>query len=113
MNLDKFQREVGQWGEATFPRATPEGVTAHLLEEALELYGVANDDIPELLAIAAERRTDTVGNLEEAADCFILLLHLFHQRTAMLSAFARWKMQVNRERVWRPNEEPAGHVKHL
>jgi hypothetical protein len=114
MLLDNFQTEVGMWGEAVFPEATLQTITAHLLEEALELYGVPNHLIESVMDQAYLARHDNKAgvNLEEAADCFLLLLHLCHKRNEWLSMLAGAKLAINKHRVWKPDPEKAGHWKH-
>lgn len=99
--LNELQDEIGKWGEATFPRSTPGTILAHLQEEIVELVDAWN-----------ELRDGETGDIEEAADCFLLLLHYCHRRGGSLFDAMAAKMAVNRSRTWKTDPEPAGHFKH-
>jgi NTP pyrophosphatase (non-canonical NTP hydrolase) len=98
--LDEFQREVGEWGEKTFPQSNLLSIIRHFDEEASELVG------------AMEHPTKDFPDIdEEAADCFLLLLHYCHRRGVSLMELAEWKMLINRERKW-TKDSGKGYVKH-
>lgn len=85
--LQRFQAEVGQWGEKTFPGSTFESIVAHLVEEADELD-------------RALRLAHPVDIEEEAADCFLLIVQLAHKLELDLMRAARAKLAINRRRTW-------------
>jgi ParB-like chromosome segregation protein Spo0J len=89
----EFAEFVEQWGQKTFPDATPDSVASHLMEEAREL-----DAHP--------------GAMDEAADCLLLLIQLADRQGESLLEAARRKMQVNLERTWGEPEEN-GVVHHV
>lgn len=99
-NLDELQRNVGEWGNATFPNANNDTITSHFLEEADELTNAAHIDL------------DGIGNIEEeAADCLLLLLHLAHRNRFSLFDAAVVKMAINEKRTWNVIAK-GGHTKH-
>lgn len=81
--MDEFQREVGEWGVATFPGSTPGTILKHLSREVEELTMALSDE-----------------QAEEAADCLLLLLHLAHRGGFSLLEAAREKFAVCQERKW-------------
>lgn len=103
--LDEFQKEVGEWGEATFPHSQIESIANHFYEEASEF-------------VQAVYHPEDGGNGEwwsqadeEAADCVLLLMHYFHRRDKSLVEVMEAKMKVNRTRKWgEPGEK--GYSKH-
>jgi NTP pyrophosphatase (non-canonical NTP hydrolase) len=97
MNIDflvSFQEEVGEWGNKTFPKNTPDTIVNHLCREVLEL---AEGHDP-----------------EEAADCFLLLLHHAHRGGYSLLKEARKKHEINKIRTWGEPDEfgVVQHVRH-
>lgn len=98
--LDRFQREIGEWADRTFPASTKHSIVAHLIREVAELDGAAHLGPP-----WAEE--------EEAADCFLLLLHFCHKMGFSLLDAADRKMQENRQRRWgAPDaEDVSEHIK--
>lgn len=111
--MSDFQREVGEWGEATFPQSTPASIAAHLLDEAVEAQEAVaravwreSDALPDLMR---ERHRAEVA--EEAADVYLLLLHLAHRYGFDLETEARNKMAINRMRTW-TTDSGRGYVKH-
>lgn len=100
--LQSLQDEIGGWGDATFPKSTPETVLAHFREEVAELLEVAPmmPDHP------------SHDEAEEAADVFLLLLHFAHKKGFSLFDVTERKMAINRARRWNTEPEPAGHFKH-
>lgn len=104
LGLDRFQREVGHWAEQTFPKATDTSVCIHLGREVAELRG---------WCAAAERSpVETAEIAAEAADCFLLLLHLAHRCDFSLLDAAHAKMATNRQRTW-GEPDAAGVVEHV
>lgn len=92
--VDEFQRAVGEWADATFPLSTDQTIRAHLSDEVAELAdGVMVDAF-------------------EAADCYLLLLHLAHKEGFSLDEVAREKFAINQRRTWgKPDER--GVVRHV
>ena len=87
-----FQRNVGEWGNVTFPKGTPDSLVAHLRKEMEEL---------------AETHSP-----EEGADCFLLLLHHAHRCGYDLMIEAFKKFEINKWRKWgKPNKD--GVVEHI
>lgn len=98
IGLDRFQARVGAWAEATFTASTPASILAHLAREVEE-------------ARAANRLGPFEAEEEEAADCFLLLLHYAHRRGFSLLDAADRKFAENRLRRWgEPDAE--GVVEH-
>jgi dATP/dGTP pyrophosphohydrolase len=97
--MDEFQREVGEWAESVFTQATPGSIVAHLRREVEELG-------------AATMLGPFEDEMEEAADCLLLLFHLAHKRGYSLKQAALLKFMNNRVRQWgTPDAE--GVVEHL
>ena len=89
--MSNFQIQVGEWGDRTFPNGTPESIVAHLKREVKEL---AESHVP-----------------EEAADCFLLLLHHAHRCGYDLMIEAFKKFEINKKRKWgEPDKE--GVIEH-
>jgi NTP pyrophosphatase (non-canonical NTP hydrolase) len=98
IGLDAYQRKVGRWAESVFTQATPASIAAHLAREVEELRAVTHLGPPE-------------GEEEEAADCFLLLLHYAHRRGFSLLDAADRKFTENKLRRWgQPDAE--GVVEH-
>ena len=99
VGLDRFQREIGEWAESVFTQATPQSIVAHLGREVAELATSTH-----LGPLQDEE--------EEAADCFLLLLHYAHRRGFSLLTVAHQKFEENRQREWgTPDAE--GVVEHV
>lgn len=100
-DLDELQRQIGEWGYATFPSATDRSVLAHFLEEAIELNN----------AILSRDWDDPTANIaEEAADCATLIIQLAHRNGFSLFEAVRKKFDVNQRRTW--HQVDAGYSKH-
>lgn len=100
-DLDRVQHRVGEWAARTFPRATNDSITSHVIEEAEEL------------ATAAHVDDDGIGEIgEEAADCLLLLLHLAHRNGFSLCDAMAAKHAVNVVRTWETDDGGRGHWKH-
>lgn len=99
--MRKFQKEVGEWGVETFPNADNESITNHLSDEVEELDLAAYPDLDGV-------RVDWP---EEAADCFMLLLHLAHRNGFDLLDEARKKFEVNKQRTWN-TDSGNGYTRH-
>lgn len=106
IGLDRFQREVGEWAEKTFPKATDTSVAIHLGREVAELRS---------WCVAADHGRAPVPVVEvagELADCFLLLLHLAHRFDISLLGAADYKFTKNQARTWgKPDAE--GVVEHV
>lgn len=94
--LNAIVRECGIWADTTF---APEGdyrgssIVAHLKKEVDEL--------------AADP-----GDMEEIADCFLLLCHLAHQNRGNLQIAVARKFAINKRRTWgKPDKD--GVVEHV
>lgn len=87
-DYDDFQREVGEWAERIFGKATPASVLAHLTDEVIELCQAEG---------GAPMSDDPKG---EAADVYLLLLHYAHKRGFSLYSAAAEKFKVNQARTW-------------
>lgn len=91
--LSKFQREVHEWAQATFPNQTPASKLAHLRDELKELE-------------------EDPGDALEIADCFILLLSISEMAGVDLLSAGETKFEINKNRKWgKPDER--GVVKHI
>ncbi len=87
-----FQDEVGNWADKTFPGSTANSVLAHFKKEVIEL---CESQEP-----------------EEAADCFILLLHHAHKCGYDLMIEAFKKFEIVKTRKWgKPDKD--GIVEHI
>jgi hypothetical protein len=87
---DRWQQLVGQWADRTFTESTPRTIVAHLRREVEELVSSEPD------------RPDWSGHdtAEEAADCYLLLLHLAHRFGFSLYDAATKKHLKNVSRAW-------------
>lgn len=108
MTPDQFQREVGEWGVATFPQSTLASIMAHLREEVAELdhevRGWKNFSGP-------GRYFQQVAIGEELADCYLLMLHMAHRVGIDLDMAAAEKFDTNRQRTW--HDDGRGYAKHV
>lgn len=84
--LEALQREVGEWAEQAFPYSTVDSVLAHLDEEVRELLAEPSSG-------------------EEAADVFMLLLHLCHKQGISLALATDAKFAIIKQRQWGPPDE--------
>lgn len=99
--MSAFQREVGAWAQQTFPQSTRESVLAHLYDELQELMAADQGE-------QAEGHTE----IEEAADCYLLLLHYAHKCRFDLEESAMLKHLRNTRRQWGVPDE-RGVVRHV
>ena len=93
--LSTFQKEVGEWGDKTFnPKRgnNSKAIVHHLIKEVGELLDSNASD--------------------EAADCFLLLLHHAHTLNYDLLTEAKKKMKINRKRKW-GKPDANGVVEHI
>ena len=87
-----FQEEVGNWGESIFGKSSQNSVVAHLKREVKELAESHEPD--------------------EAADCFLLLLHHAHKGGYDLFKEAQKKFGIIQQREWgKPDKD--GVTEHL
>ena len=121
--LDQFQAEFAAWADVTFPHSTPRSRARHLFREAIELVCATHQgDDPDLLAaqladdltheLAKERARGDGDVAEEAADLFLLLLHLAQGNNFSLLAAAQEKYAAVRGRTW-GEPDAAGVTEHL
>ena len=86
------QNMIGAWASKTFPDASPQGIIAHLKKEVAEL--------------------DESHDPEEAADCFLLLMHLGYMLRFNLLREALNKHDINCKRKWgQPDQD--GVIEHI
>jgi hypothetical protein len=123
LGLDRFQRDFGDWADATFTQSTLRSRARHLFREAVELVcathtGEDLDALREQLAgdLAREilkSREHGAGEIgPESADIVLLLLHLAHGGGISLLGEAHAKFAEVRERQWGA-PDAAGVVEHL
>lgn len=88
------QKEIGNWGDKTFPESTPQSVYNHLCREIKELG-------------------DEHANVYmESADVALLLIHIAHKRKFSLYDALMTKFSINKRRKWgKPDAQ--GVVEHL
>lgn len=99
--MSDFQREVGEWAASVFTQATHRSIVAHLRREVGELRDAVEEPAISNLAI-----------MLEAADCYLLLLHLSHRLGMDLGEAARLKHQDNVGRRW-GDPDAEGVVEHV
>jgi NTP pyrophosphatase (non-canonical NTP hydrolase) len=94
--LNDIVRQCGTWADATF---APEGgnrgpaIVAHLTKEVIEL-------------------SENPRDMEELADCMLLLFHLAHQNGGNLQAAIARKLEINKRRKW-GKPDANGVVEHV
>lgn len=101
-----LQDETGTWGDETFPLSTARSVMDHLTDEIVEL----DDEVNAFLTEASPERRAALA--EEAADCYLLLLHIAHKCGFDLESAARAKLERNRARIW-GEPDARGVVRHV
>jgi ribosomal protein S27AE len=99
--LSQFQKKYGEWADKTFNQNNQDSRTFcvgrinHFMKEAEELLHSSFHGLP-----------------EEAADCFLLLLHIGHIMGFDLLTEARRKKEKNQEREWgKPGKD--GVIEHI
>lgn len=86
------QKDLGTWGEKTFPNGTPTTLIKHLQREVKELADSHHSS--------------------EVADCVILLIQVAHQYKYSLYDELMDKFAINKQRKWgEPDAE--GVVEHI
>jgi hypothetical protein len=95
-NIDDFQQQIGEWANRTFPESTSATILAHLRDEVVELMD----------AEPAQRAA-------EAADCFLLLLHLAHRDGFSLFDAGVVKAAINAKRTWASVTNERGYFGHV
>lgn len=93
-SIAELQAEIAAWADSIHPTRTPISVISKLLEELAEL-------------IASEKMSDPL----ELADIFILSLDLAHLQQVDLSDAIQRKLEINRNRRWR--REDNGRLQHI
>lgn len=107
-SMKKLQREIGEWGDKTFPTSTKSeklhGVIHHLSDEVYELMA-------EVMMYSAniDRREQF---RQEVADAGILVFQLAYTLGFDLETEIREKMEINKKRKWGTPDE-RGVVKHI
>jgi NTP pyrophosphatase (non-canonical NTP hydrolase) len=101
--MENFQESVGQWADTTFPQSSWQSIASHLQEETQELENA--------LYTAPREGRGQFG--EEAADCFLLLLHLAHKEGFSLIGEVITKDAANRQRTWETDDQGRGYWKHI
>jgi len=84
--MSDLQNEYVTWAVETFPYASSHSIIAHLIDEVKELDDANWIGLEELQT--------------EAADCYLLLLHLAHRNGFDLETAARNKFEINKRRSW-------------
>ena len=92
--MSQFQDEVGEWGNITFTEATSVSICSHLKREVIELDQAART----LRALSADLDPKQLKRelALEAADCYMLLLHLCHRNQIDLEETAKEKFEINK-----------------
>lgn len=92
-NMYEILKDINEWQDVVFKKATPQSASAHLRREANELY-------------------ESPYDAEEMADIFILLAGVAHLAGVDLVEAVEKKMAINRKRIWgEPDEE--GVIEHV
>jgi NTP pyrophosphatase (non-canonical NTP hydrolase) len=115
MSDTTLQDRVGMWGETTFPEATDQSIMAHMLDEYTELDD-SLDGSPVTLAgdqqvIHTAVAVDKAKVAEEAADVYLLLLHLAHRHGFSLQDAAEGKFAIVQKRTY-TTDSGRGYVRH-
>jgi len=92
-DLSSIQATTGAWAEEHFPGMTNEAIWEHLQREVKEL---SYEFSP-----------------VEAADCFLILLHLAYKNKFNLLAEALKKYKINTERKWATEPDEQGVYLHI
>lgn len=100
-SLMEVQNLIGAWGDKTFPDSTAETVLSHLQEE-----------INELVEANVDYEKNNKDRIQEAADCFLLVMQYAHKMGYDILYEAIEKMKINIARDWNTIAEPGGHFKH-
>ena len=101
-HLDDLFEEIRVWQQATFPEATLEGSSEHLVDEADE------GDTSIWLSIDEPTYGAVVG--EELADVLFMVIQCAWQADVNLAEALAAKLAVNRARTWQPAND--GVVEH-
>ena len=96
-----FQRAVGDWAEQTFTQSSRDAILAHLSDEVAELVDAEHENY------ASENQV-----MEEAADCYLLLLRYAHVVGFSLQDVAATKFIRNTRRRW-GTPDHRGVVRHV
>lgn len=102
------QETINTWQDQTFPNATLEGITKHLIEEIDELKDM-------LLELQSPVRIRNIADIHdtafEAADVIILIYAWAKKHGIRIhEQFVDIKMGINRGRTW--NIQPDGTGRH-
>lgn len=102
MTIQMF-KEITQWQDSVFTKATPLSSANHLYEEVKELIVAISD---------GDQR---VNILNEYADCFLLLFgsaHMYGLSYEQILEAINNKMVINKNRKWGEVNDK-GYVKHV
>lgn len=104
--LCELCKEINDWQDSVFTKATPLSAVTHLQREVIELtFAIQTKDW--------ERGDIGMQQVrEELADCFILLAGVAHLLEIDLEAAAEAKMIINRRRIW-GEPDADGVVEHV
>lgn len=106
-SVNDMQREIGEWGSATFPRedkhTTMIGLSHHLRDEAEEVLHESTN------IYVGEDRFEKLRM--ELADVGILLFQLAHEANIDLEQAIHDKMVINHAREWQA-PDARGVVRH-
>lgn len=107
-NVKKLQREIGEWGDKTFPASDKvekmSGIVHHLDDEVHELMSES------LMMSVGMERQDQIRM--EVADVFILAFQLAYTLGFDAELAVQEKMDINKKRKW-GDPDSRGVVKHL
>lgn len=105
-----FQDRVSAWGRVTFPHSTPTSIVMHLTDETGGLREAVS-----LAELATGTREDRQARLpavrEEAADVYLMLLHLADRYGFDLEEAAREKFAIVQTRTY-GTDSGRGYTRH-
>lgn len=101
LDEEPLQDRVGAWGTRTFPASTEMNIIAHLRDEVVELEE----------AVALQGPGDAEAAAVEAADAYLLLLHLAHRYGFDLQAAAEAKFAIVQTRSY-TTDSGRGYLRH-
>lgn len=107
----RLQERVGAWGEATFPDSTTRSIFLHARDELVLELGTAIDHVERTVREHPTERVDIGKVREEAADVFLLLLHLAHRYGFDLHEAAEEKFATVQARTY-TTDSGRGYVRH-
>jgi len=103
--LQEIAKEINDWQDKTFSKATALSAVTHLQREVVELtFAIQTKHY--------KRETGQSDIEKELADCFILLLNVAHLSGVDLEIATDEKMAINFNRVW-GEPDADGVVEHI